>query len=647
MLRTDIQALRGFAVLLVLFHHARIGGLVSGYLGVDIFFVVSGFLITGIVKRQIEDGTFSLTKFYFRRAKRLLPAAYVTFAITLVAAPFFLSAVAQNDLAKQTIGAISFTANIVLWLQTGYFEELAALKPLLHVWSLSIEEQYYLILPLTLIMIPRRRWPIACLLMLTASLVACLVAVSSRPSATFYLLPTRAWELAMGSAGALVPIVLSKRASNALQWLLWPAVATLVLIPALPPIGPHPGLGAIAVCAATLVILLRRFGLLNRGLIPLALARVGGMSYSLYLVHWPLFAYANNAYVTPIPVGVRVSLIGLSIVLAYLLYRYVESPVRNADVRPSSKAIGVVVTVSLLFVAAALATGSWFANSPSPASDPRRANVGLHYSCVAGATFSPSPICQTNDRPRILLWGDSYAMHLAEGIRSTASGGFVQATKEVCGPMLGIAPFSISSAYTRKWAESCFTFNDSVLRYLEGNTEIDTVILASAFSQYVGGDELGTSFHLSTSLSEMTIRDDERFEATVMALKKTIDSLRHAGKRVVVIAPPPRGAFDVGRCLDRLAASKVLMGSPDPTCRIPVSTHLRERAVIDHLLSRVAAEANVAVIDFADALCDQQFCQTRLGDTPLYRDGGHLSYDGSRALAQHLNLGSLIRQMAN
>jgi len=197
--RSDIQALRGLAVLLVIFQHAKAGFLPAGYLGVDIFFVISGYLITGILAREHARGGIRFGAFYFRRARRLLPAAGVTFAVTAVLAYVLLDAVEWRDFTRQLAGAVTFTANFVLLGQTGYFAHAAELKPLLHVWSLAVEEQFYLLLPALLALAPRRAWAPLLTGLLVASLALCLWWEGSRPDAAFYLLPARAWELGIGS----------------------------------------------------------------------------------------------------------------------------------------------------------------------------------------------------------------------------------------------------------------------------------------------------------------------------------------------------------------------------------------------------------------------------------------------------------------
>ncbi len=205
-LRTDIQALRGLAVLLVVFYHGKLLIAQNGYLGVDIFFVISGYLITTIVARDMRNGTFSFSAFYYRRAWRLLPAAYVVFAACIALAPFLLTSLEIRDFSHQLFGGVTFTANHVLWGQTGYFQQAADLKPLLHAWSLSLEEQYYLLMPAALMLVGTGYWVAAVVGATVLSLSLLLWNQADMPGATFYLFPTRAWELGIGSCIALISV---------------------------------------------------------------------------------------------------------------------------------------------------------------------------------------------------------------------------------------------------------------------------------------------------------------------------------------------------------------------------------------------------------------------------------------------------------
>lgn len=635
--RTDIQALRGLAILLVVLYHAMPGILKAGYLGVDIFFVVSGYLITRIVQSDIQLGKFSFSRFYFRRAKRLLPAAYVVFGITALASGAFLTSVEMSDFIKQFIGAITFTGNIALWLQTGYFESAAHLKPLLHVWSLSIEEQYYLLLPAALVLVPRRFWIPGMALLLVGSLGLCLVLGPIMPGAVFYLLPTRGWELAIGSLGALA--LDDSEIGDMLARLFWPALLSLVLVPLIPPGASYPGLDAVIICAATLIVILRGHPRLNTGLLPDAMAKVGNFSYSLYLVHWPLLAYANNAYVSEVPVEVRIGLLALSFALGYLLYRYVEFPARRADIGFSNRAVSAAVATSFLLVAITLTT----AKAVAPGTDYayfRRANHGFGASCDFASRFTPRSECRNADEPKVLVWGDSLAMHLISGIVANGKVGVVQATKAVCGPFVGLAPFD-TGQYSRTFAEDCLLFNKSVLDYLAVTPQIEVVVLSSAFAQYLDGSAWGREFRtLHDADGKWVVRAPSASDATRW-MQETILKIRSLGKRVVVVAPPPAANFDIGACLERKATGKLTLGA-GADCQIQVSDyHLQNARVLDFLI-RLRDQANVNVVRFDEILCLERSCVTEMEGTFIYRDGGHFSHDGSRLVAKKMALTNLL-----
>jgi peptidoglycan/LPS O-acetylase OafA/YrhL len=249
--RSDIQILRAIAVILVALYHAKIPFLKSGFLGVDIFFVISGFLIGGIIIKETDLEEFSFRRFYLRRAWRLLPAAYVVFAIVVLISPLFLTQLEMKDLLWQAIGALTFTSNVVLWQQAGYFGGEASLKPLLHTWSLAIEEQFYIFLPLLLVSL-RGKVRLAVIVTLTLLSFALATYLRESGSAAFYLLPTRAWELLLGVA---VAIFATTRGLLRTPKLIYFGLFFLIIsIPFFELVGFHPGPQAAFLCCATAII---------------------------------------------------------------------------------------------------------------------------------------------------------------------------------------------------------------------------------------------------------------------------------------------------------------------------------------------------------------------------------------------------------
>ncbi len=643
--RTDIQALRGLAVLLVILQHARAGFIEAGYLGVDIFFVISGFLITGMLADDIGRGEFRFSTFYFRRAKRLLPAAYVTFALTAVAAFFLLDANEWQDFTRQLAGAVSFTGNFVLLQQTGYFAGAAALKPLLHVWSLAVEEQYYLLLPLAMFLVSRRWWFACSLCVLAASFALCVALNYSQPEAAFYLLPTRAWELAIGSLAALASPGLRLRILVARLFL--PALAALFVVPIWPV--PAPNFVNIAiVCAATLVVILRHHDELQDRPIPNAFAAVGDASYSLYLVHWPIFALLNNVYVGDPSFGhpsaeVLTAAVALALLLGFALYRCVELPVRRMQPRsPLRWSLAALVTsLCMVLVPLNIAAHTSTREAHGSAIDYawlRRDNVGFGDECEGYQRLEYVMHCSNAPHPQTMIWGDSFAMHLVPGLAATMPGGVLQATKSACGPLLGMA--QIYRVYTREFAERCLTFNDSVIAYLAAHEEIRTVVLSSPFYEYF--DPAREMLRVVDGQARVERPDAEVALDTLVA---TIERIRALERRVVIIAPPPSDGFDYTHCLERRARNRTL-SSRFIDCNIPLVQYRESHREVFAFLERVRARTDIQIVSFDAFLCDPKACRTELDGTFLYRDDGHLSYDGSVALARAMQLDKLIVEAA-
>ncbi|MDH0867415.1 acyltransferase family protein [Mitsuaria sp. GD03876] len=648
-MRDDIQALRAIAVLWVLLYHAQLPGASGGYLGVDIFFVISGYLITGLIQRALGRGDFSFRAFYGRRARRLLPAAYVVLGATLLAVPWALNRSEQIDFAGQLLGALGFANNVVLWRQTGYFQGASDLKPLLHFWSLALEEQYYLVLPALLVFSPAR-WRAGVAIAMTAASLALLAWWQSwDASGAFYLLPTRAWELGLGSIGALMtgPGVFADDAARqaalqrALRLLAWPAWALLLIVPTMPQVlgASHPGPAALVVNLATLVLLLREPARLPRVAAPLI--RIGDWSYALYLVHWPLLAILHNAWVgLKANAGGQASLawwrvgaVLLAFPLAWALHRAVERPAKALLTGRRGAMVLGSCTVALAVGGVALAL-----HKPAPGAvdfvELRKPNYGLSANCDAEEPFDGREDCRTRPGARWMVWGDSYAMHLVPGlVRVAGDQGLVQATKSSCGPFPGVTPvrpeLGPGHSFAPPWIEQCQAFNASVLRWLGRHPEIETVVLSSLLTQYL--DE--GKYELERTRGGERLRGEAAMRAALLAdVGETVRRLRAMGKRVMVVAPPPSAPFDIAGCLERRQARRWTIGAT-PGCVIDEREDETRRAAETRFIEVLASsDPRLPVLRFEPLLCNGGTCQVERDGVPLYRDQGHLSREGSKLL---------------
>ena len=336
--RADIDGLRAIAVLLVVFFHAGIAQIGGGFVGVDIFYVISGFLITGIIVRELDAGHFTFAGFYARRIKRILPALFAVLGLSIVAAYVLLIPDDLRMYGRSIVSTVLFYSNWLFYKQVNYFDGPAIDKPLLHTWSLSIEEQFYLIWPLLLLALyraaGRKALPRVILALFAVSLVASQAMLGHDPARSFYLLPYRAWELMLGAYLAVAPVpVLSRRAASFAGLAGFAAIAYAAL--AFNSKTPFPGVNALLPClgAAILIATGLQRGAIGRSALSFGPLRfVGKISYSLYLVHWPIFSFAHLSLDGEPSSLVRVAMIAASFVLATLSYRYVETPARRATI---------------------------------------------------------------------------------------------------------------------------------------------------------------------------------------------------------------------------------------------------------------------------------------------------------------------------
>jgi hypothetical protein len=397
----------------------------------------------------------------------------------------------------------------------------------------------------------------------------------------------------------------------------------------------HPGFAAAVVCLATCLLMVPGArGQGHRYYSPLIF--FGDRSYSLYLVHWPVFAFANHVFIGTMPRVILPLLVLLCLLWTELQYRLVEQRLRGFTF--DTKAIALLLLVPLVSI------GSVYGFSrtlTTPDTIARQASDGLSADCDFTDRFTETDACRTGVRADTLVWGDSFAMHLASGLAATNAVGVVQATRTVCGPFVGIAPVNDGS-YSRHWAESCVSFNNSVLDYLAHHPEIRFVVLSSALAQYVpGAEDKGWSLLVSKNGgSWIEPQSRERLQAS---LRHTVGALRAMGKRVVLFAPPPAAGFDIARCLDRTSAG-LLTVLDYPRCEFPVTAYKKHRAQLLDFLAGMRTV--VPIISLDDFLCGTGSCRTRLEGTMLYRDADHLSDPGSEILAQRMHWSDVVRRSA-
>lgn len=352
--RPEVDGLRAVAVVPVVLFHAGSGFIAGGFIGVDVFFVISGYLITSIILEDLEAGTFSFRRFYERRARRILPALLLVCLVCIPIAWAVLLPDQLQEFAESLVAVVTFTSNIIFWQQSGYFATAAELKPLLHTWSLAVEEQYYLLFPLLVVLCwnsGNQRLRVALIAFAVISLLtAHLMTMFNAQSAAFYLLITRFWELA---AGALTSIHLRSKTRQHLPSNVW-SLAGLVAVCAsfylFDRNTAHPGLlTLVPVVGSVLIIVFAGSGTLVHSILANRLfVAVGLISYSLYLWHQPMFAFARYWFVDEPSVTVMAGLIMLAACMACLSWRFVEQPFRCSEAVSARAAVGSLLAGSAL-----------------------------------------------------------------------------------------------------------------------------------------------------------------------------------------------------------------------------------------------------------------------------------------------------------
>ena len=634
----EIDGLRAVAVLAVVLYHAGAVLAPGGYVGVDVFFVISGYLITGLLLQEWQArGRIDFAGFYARRARRLLPALFVVVMVTAVAGALLLPPldVVQDGLARSALAALAFVANFHFGFATGgYFDGVAAEKPLLHLWSLAVEEQYYLVLPLLLLALLRlpRAWVARALVGLSlGSLLLAEFWVMWQPSLAFHMMPARFWEL---SAGGLVALTAPTAglAPHRRGWLAAAGLAVILASAFAWPPGLHfPGVGAIpAVAGATAIVLAAQGGPVpgpaGRLLASAPMVRIGQWSYSLYLWHWPLLAFDRALGHADSPLSFRLGLCAIATLLAWATHRWIETPFRlrrDRSRRTLAVAMGSSVAVALLAggvlrhvgdrdgPAAALAEAT---RSDRPA-DMDRCHFGPQETITA---LKPASCWSDPAKvPGVVIWGDSHARawqpFAALNAEATGSAPVAQ-TLDGCPAVAG---WRGEWAAWPRHAENCRKLNALALRDVLASPA-GTVVLAARWPAYFG---------TSAPVQGAAAQEPPPMPPAAFAsgLESVVAELSRAGKRVLLIAPLPQLRHGAPECI---ASGRV------DKCAQPRADYDASAARPRALLARLAATyPRVQVVETADYFCGPDACPAMRGGRGLYWDDDHVASSAARDFA--------------
>lgn len=642
--RPDIDGLRAAAVLAVVIFHAFPSVLPGGFVGVDVFFVISGYLITGILLADLGADQFSLRHFYARRIRRIFPALAVLLLATYAMGWFSLYSDEFRELARHIVAGAGFVSNWALWTEAGYFDQAAEAKPLLHLWSLGVEEQFYIVWPLLLWVAHKtRRTGWVCTVIGLASFVANVALVNHHPSAAFYWPITRMWELLAGAALAIgaAHIRLTGGWTHVLS-----IAGALLCLASFAFVNSHaafPGWWALLpVAGAVGLIAAGRDGWFNRCVLthPVSVW-FGRISYALYLWHWPLLSFAFIvAGRVPSP-AVRGVLVVIAVGLAWLKTVIVERPVRFGAPRvwklvvPCLLMLGIVYLGGMTYVRGGLG----FRKGYSPDADVATAKLGAGHEFVDLTCGVPPddqslfPFCATDKRVRshFAVWGDSKADALYWGlVRESAPGeGWTLIARPSCAPMAGV---SRTSSNAGDDPALCRAANDKALRMLLDTPELKTILLVMT-----DRDVIGQTFAVDGQSSA-------RPATALDGLDRAVTALERAGRRVALVLDNPR-LRDPRQCMDRRPLAwpfvRHALGVTDMSaaqrCAIGYRDHVARvapfQALIDALRQRHPA---LLVYDPAAALCDakRNVCPMTMDRHYLYSYGDHLSDYGNGLVAK-------------
>ncbi len=654
MFRGDVEGLRALAVFAVLLFHFDFTALQGGFIGVDIFFVISGYVISkGIYLRKLEDN-FQLSDFYNRRFRRILPALMVTISLVLLAG-FFLSSVdAYKDLSISSIYSALSLSNFYFAGQTGYFSAASIEKPLLHMWSLSVEEQFYLVWPLIFVTIIKKvRKDNLFLVLFVITMIFVFVSelwVIANTNYAFYMAPARFFEFLLG-AGVVVAerkySIKNATVNNIL--FVGGLVICLAAILFYNENMRFPGVTALMPALSVAVMIYSGSTSRYSRIFSNKIARFfGKISYSLYLVHWPIVVFYKNVYGYELQFSEKYGLLVMSVILAYLMWRYVEQPFRIQEegygkvsngkfyTGLASTFFGVIVTSYVI------ETNQGFPSrleqrtekiyhsfksvlSKNPTCN-QTAGIPLEYSCFGD---------ETKKSEEVILVGDSHVNNFLFGLSDLFEKIGLKGVYKLnagCPPIRGV---KIMHEAVPLWQAFCAANNKSWFKYAQ-EERIKLVVLAGRWAWYTSSNYLGSTGSMPQiflALSPEDERNDQRSKLLFETkMESTIEQLVKKNKKILIFGQVPDIGFDVKRCL---FTPKLLHLEYSGCSPVSVSESMENIAFTNKILNQIAMKypENVLFLDSSLAFCDDE-CIYIKDDIPLYRDSNHLTFSGSVYIVQ-------------
>lgn len=656
--RPEIDGLRAVAVLSVLVYHYSAPFpwplLPGGFTGVDVFFVISGFLITSKLSDDIRSGTFSILEFYDRRIRRILPALLVMLAVTLLAGQFLLMPGDYKAMAASAAAAAFGASNFFFLFNTSYFDQAANLMPLLHTWSLGVEEQFYLVWPILLLVIAtgRKHVDTAAILGVTVivGLGASLLWFDSDPKAAFFMALPRAWELALGAS--LVFLRPLPRAFGEIA-----TAIGLVLIGAgfvLVSDASFPGPAALYPCIGAALVIWPREGRTTAAAWLGRLRHIGLISYSLYLWHWPVWVMYRIFINNGVPrIREAAALALLSILLAALSYRFVEQPCRKRHWRPTHSVGAGLAACTVLFCAA------MFVHSkegmperiPAEAFAMRSLDAMWEWQCPRQSQYGP--VCSVGAAPssakmQAIIIGDSHASQMLPLLDVAGA----QINMTIDGPFSSCTPLIQQGGVQRILAgdprenENCGSDRSNILALIKSSPEIKFAIIVSRWSAYL--DQL---YLPGKRVENSVARGLSLMEGSLGKLVEDIDAI---GRKVILFGDLPELGFDPIGCLHAIyknALWRAKGGCSGRLDAIPRQQYEQANGAVNKLLLRVASQhENARAYLPSERLCDVEHCITKIDNEFLFRDDNHirrnLSPDTIRELIDLMRLPEALHRDA-